>query len=381
MSVRAAVLRSMGLPGPYAQSQPLRIEELQLAPPGPGEMRVRMLAAGLCHSDLSVINGSRPRVMPMALGHEGCAEVVELGPDVRGFAPGDRVVMAFVPSCGCCGPCASGRAALCEAGAQSNLAGTLLGGSQRLNDAAGKVIHHHLGVSCFAEQAVISARSAIRVDPDLPPAIAALFGCAVLTGVGAAINTAGIVAGQSAAIVGLGGVGMAALLGARVSGAHPLIAVDVLESKRAAALKLGATHAVAADQPDAVEQIREISQGGVDCAIECVGSTGALHLAYAATGRGGTTVSAGLPDPSQSFSVPAVSLVAEERTVKGSYMGSAVPSRDLPRYIALYRAGRLPVDALLSHRLALSEINRGFDRLASGEALRQVIEFADGAAA
>lgn len=381
MKVRAAVLREMGIPGPYAESRPLQIEELDLAPPGPGEMRVRMLAAGLCHSDLSVINGSRPRVMPMALGHEACAEVIELGPEVHGFAPGDHVVMAFVPSCGCCGPCASGRAALCESGAQSNLSGTLLSGQRRWSGADGGSVNHHLGVSCFAEQAVISARSAVKIDADLDPQIAALFGCAVLTGVGAAVNTAALRGGQSAAIVGLGGVGMAALLGARMCGANPLIAVDVLPSKLDLARQLGATHVVAADQPDALTQIRDLSGGGVDCAIECVGSNAALQLAYAVTARGGTTVSAGLPDPSQQFAIPAVSLVAEERTVKGSYMGSAVPSRDLPRYIALYRDGRLPVDALLSHRLRLSEINAGFDRLARGEGLRQVIDFGNGAGA
>ena len=375
MSVRAAVLRQMGSAGPYAQTRPLQIEMLTLAPPGPGEMRIRILAAGLCHSDLSVINGSRPRVMPMALGHEACAEVLELGPQVSGFSPGDRVVTAFVPSCGCCAPCASGRAALCEPGAQANLAGTLLGGERRWGALDGSPVNHHLGVSCFAAEAVISARSAVKIDHDLPPAIAALFGCAVLTGVGAAINTAAIAAGQSAAVFGLGGVGMAALLGARASGANPLIAVDIVAGKRELALALGATHTVAADSADALAEIRDISGGGVDCAIECVGSARALQMAYEATARGGVTVSTGLPDPSQQLSIAAVSLVAEERTIKGSYMGSAVPVRDLPRYIGLYRAGRLPVDALLSHRLPLEQINAGFDRLANGDALRQVIDF------
>ncbi len=375
MKVRAAVLRAMGLPAPYVDSQPLRIEQIELQPPGPGELRVRMLAAGLCHSDLSVINGSRPRVLPMALGHEACAEVVELGRDVRGFAIGDRVVLSFVPSCGRCVPCASGRAALCEPGAASNAAGTLLGGERRWQSADGSLIHHHLGVSAFAEYAVVSSASAVKIDADLPPAIAALFGCAVLTGVGAALNTAQLQAGDSVAVFGLGGVGMAAVLGARVSGAHPLIGVDPVARKRDAALAHGATSVVAADDATVLEQIRDLSGGGVQVAIECVGDADVLALAYAATRRGGTTISAGLPDPSQRLSLPAVSLVAEERTLRGSYMGSAVPARDIPRYVALYRAGRLPVDALLDGRLPLEQINDGFDRLARGDALRQVIDF------
>lgn len=375
MRVRGAVLRAMGLPAPYARSQPLRIEELRLDPPGPGELRVRVLAAGLCHSDLSVIDGSRPRVMPMVLGHEASGEVLEAGPGTTGFQPGDRVVFSFVPSCGTCAPCASGRAALCEPGAQANVAGTLLSGARRWHDAGDAELHHHLGVSAFAEEAVVSARSAVRVDADLDPAIAALFGCAVLTGVGAVFNTARVAPGESVAVVGLGGVGMAAVLGARATGAHPLVAVDVDAAKLERALALGATHAVRADDPDAVAAIRTRTGGGAHTAIECVGSETALVQAYAATRRGGTTVTAGLPDPSRRFSVPAVSLVAEERTVKGSYMGSSVPSRDIPRYLALYRAGRLPIDALLSHRLRLTDLNAGFDRLARGECVRQVVEF------
>lgn len=375
MRTRAAVLRQMALPPPYAQSRPLRIESLELAPPGRDELLLRVLAAGLCHSDLSVIDGSRPRGMPMVLGHEACAEVVECGPGISGFAVGDRVVSSFVPSCGACSPCAAGRAALCEPAAQSNTAGSLLGGERRWPVLDGVAIQHHLGVSAFAEYCVVSVRSVVKVPSELDPAIAALFGCAVLTGVGAVINTARLAAGESAAVIGLGGVGMAAVLGARASGAWPLIAIDTQQTKCDVALALGATHAVRADAVDALEQVRQISGGGVQHCFECVGSASALAQAFAMTGRGGCTISAGLPDPSQRLNVPAVSLVAEERTIRGSYMGSAVPRRDIPRYLALYRAGLLPVDALLSHRLALDEINTGFDRLAAGEALRQVVDF------
>jgi alcohol dehydrogenase len=375
MRVRGAVLREMGLPAPYAKSRPLRIEELELDPPGPGELLVKVQAAGLCHSDLSVIDGSRPRVMPMVLGHEATGEVLECGDGVADFAPGDRVVFSFVPSCGHCAPCASGRPALCEPGAAANTAGTLLSGGRRWHGDGAAALHHHLGVSGFTEKTVVSAHSAVKIDPALPPEIAALFGCAVMTGVGAAVNTARVAPGESAAIFGLGGVGLAALLGAHAAGAHPLVAVDVLPAKLELARQLGATHLVNAREQDPVAAVKAATGGGAHHAIETVGSELVLAQAYGATRRGGTTTTAGLPHPQKMFAVPAVSLVAEERTVKGSYMGSAVPSRDLPRYIALYQAGRLPVDRLLTHRLKLEEVNEGFDRLASGEAVRQVIVF------
>lgn len=375
MKVRAAVLREMGLPAPYAQSRPLAIETVELDPPGPGELLVRVLAAGLCHSDLSVIDGSRPRALPMVLGHEAAGEVVETGPGVVDFVPGDRVVFSFVPVCGHCAPCAGGRPALCEPGAAANIAGTLLSGARRWRRPP-EPIHHHLGVSGFAEYTVVSVRSAIRIDADLAPEIAALFGCAVMTGVGAVVNTAGVAPGESVAVFGLGGVGLAALLGARLAGAYPLVAVDVLESKLALARELGATHLV---QPlpgeDTAAAVREATAGGADYAIESVGHEQVLAQAYAATRRGGTTVTVGLPHPARQFAVPAVSLVAEERTVKGSYLGSCVPGRDIPRFVALYRAGRLPVDRLLTHTLALDDINAGFDRLAAGQVVRQAVLF------
>ena len=375
MKVKAAVLRQVGQPAPYAVSQPLVIETVELAPPGTGEICVRVLAAGLCHSDLSVINGSRPRTMPIVLGHEATGEIVELGAEVEGFRVGDRVVFCFVPNCGRCGPCASGRASLCEPGASANAAGTLLGGGRRWLDAQGVTMQHHLGVSGFAEFTVVSAHSAVRIDHDLAPEIAALFGCAVMTGVGAVVNTAKVSAGESVAVFGLGGVGLAAVLGARAAGANPLIAVDVAAHKFALARELGASHCVDARDANAIGSVRELSHGGVQYAIESVGSEQVLAQAYAATRRGGTTVTVGLPATDRMLSVPAFNLVVEERTIKGSFMGSSVPSRDVPRFIALYRAGLLPVDRLLTHRLRLDEMNTGFDRLDRAEAIRQVVLF------
>jgi alcohol dehydrogenase len=373
MKVRAAVLREIGRPAPFAESRPLGIEDIDLDPPGPGEVLVRIRAAGLCHSDLSVIDGNRPRPMPMVLGHEAAGVVEAVGSRVTHLAPGDHVVAAFVPSCGHCIPCATGRPALCEPGLRANTAGTLLSGERRLHDRAGEV-HHHLGVSGFAQYAVLAGNSLVRVPSDLPFAEAALFGCAVITGVGAVVNTAAMPHGASAAVVGLGGVGLAALLAARMLDAEHIVAVDMNERKLAVARELGATATVNAADPDAADRIREITSGGVACAFEMAGSTRALELAYKITARGGTTVSAGLPHPSQQFSVQHVSLVAEERTLKGSYLGSCVPSRDIPRYIEWYRAGRLPVDRLLSERLRLDDINAAFDRLAAGESIRQVVE-------
>jgi alcohol dehydrogenase len=374
VTVRGAVLREMGLPAPYAESRPLEVAELELAAPGPGELLVRVGAAGLCHSDLSVIDGSRPRVMPMVLGHEAAGEVIEVGPGADGFEPGDHVVMSFVPACGLCEACRSGRPPLCDPGAAANVAGSLLCGERRWRGGGGEELHHHLGVSAFAEQVVVSTRSAVKIDQSLPFEIAALFGCAVLTGVGAAVNAAGIRMGDSVAVFGLGGVGLAALLGARAAGAAEIVAVDVVESKLELARERGATHAVRAGD-GAVEEVRLATGGGADHAIETVGSERVLGDAYAATRRGGTTVTVGLPHPSKMLSIPAVSLVAEERTLRGSYLGSSVPAIDIPRYVAMYRAGLLPVDRLLTHTIALDEVNEGFDRLASGEAVRQAIVF------
>ncbi len=372
LKIRAAVLETMGAARPYATSRPLQIEELDLAPPGVGEILVRIKAAGLCHSDLSVINGDRPRPMPMALGHEAAGIVEQLGDGVNDLELGDHVVLVFVPSCGHCHPCAEGRPALCEPGAAANGAGTLLHGTRRLTR-DGRTIHHHLGCSAFATHAVVSRRSAIRIDRELPFEQAALFGCAVLTGVGAVVNTAPVRAGSSVAVVGLGGVGLASVLGAVAAGARHVIAVDLADDKLALASTIGATHVFNAGMTDIVEAIREASAGGVDTAIEMAGSTRAFDLAYRVTRRGGTTVTAGLPPANATWPMPAVNLVAEERTIKGSYVGTCVPSRDIPRYVDLFRGGRLPVDRLLSGTLALSDINRGFDLLHEGRAVRQVV--------
>jgi len=382
MKTRAALLTRMGAPAPYADSRPLEVVEVELAPPGPGEVLLRMRAAGLCHSDLSVIDGNRPRPLPMVLGHEGAGVVEEIGPGVTDLAVGDHVVTTFVPSCGHCGPCLDARPALCEPGFAANSAGTLLEGHRRLHRTGmgadmgagtGEPLNHHLGVSAFAEHAVVRRESLVRVDRSLGFEEAAVFGCAVITGTGAVLNTADLPPGRSVAVVGLGGVGLAALLGARLREARRIVAVDLSPAKLALARELGATDVFDAADPACAEAIRDATQGGVEYAFEMAGAVKAMELAYRITRRGGTTVTAGLSHPQAMLSLAHVGIVAEERTIKGSYLGSCVPSRDIPRYIDWYQQGKLPVDRLLSGTLPLEDINLGFDRLARGEALRQTL--------
>jgi alcohol dehydrogenase len=364
----------MGVPPPYSETKPISVETIDLDDPGPGEVLVKMGAAGLCHSDLSIINGDRPRPMPMVIGHEAAGIVEKLGSGVDDLKQGDHVILVFMPSCGRCVPCSEGRPALCDPGLAANIAGTLISGARRLRR-NGAFIHHQVGVSAFAEYAVVSRNSLVRVDAALPLDIAALFGCAVLTGMGAVVNAARVTAGSTVAVVGLGGVGLSALLGALAAGASRVVAVDLLDQKLALARQLGASDAFNASKPNFIEEIRAATGGGLDYVVETAGAADAMATAYKITRRGGTTVTIGLPPPDATLAVPLVNMVAEERTVKGSYIGSCVPVRDLPRYISLYRQGRLPVDRLMTDRIKLDDINAGFERLRRGEAVRQVIVF------
>lgn len=364
MEITAAVLSQGENARPYAKSEPLELKQLTLAQPMPGELLLRIDAAGICHSDLSVINGDRPRPMPMALGHEAAATVIASGTeDDPIFTPGDQVVLVFLPACGECVSCAAGQGYLCANAAAANGEGRMLRGGYRLSD-CGHAVHHHLGVSAFATHAVVDRRSAIKVDRDIPPETAALFGCAVLTGVGAVMNTAHVRPGESVMIYGLGGVGLAALLGALAAGAQPVTAIDPSPEKRALAIELGAAKALAPEDSATLDK--------ADVVIETVGKAEVLAQAYGAAQRGGRVVTVGLPNPAAMLSIPALSLVAEGKTLMGSYMGSSIPSRDIPRYIALWRAGRLPVERLLSSVGPLSDINIYLDRLAEGSAIRQV---------
>ena len=368
----AAVLEREGVSAPYAETSPLQLRELDLEAPRPGELLIRIDAAGICHSDLSVVNGDRPRPLPMALGHEATGIVEALGdhPETH-FAVGDRVVLAFLPLCGECARCVAGEGWLCEQGSAANGKGELLRGGSRLCG-AGATVNHHLGVSGFATRAVVDRRSAVKIDRDIPPEIAALFGCAVLTGVGAVMNSAGVRTGESLLIYGLGGVGLAALLGGVAAGAGPIVAVDPFAEKRQLALELGAAAAFAPQEVRA--ELPELLRAGADVVIETVGKADVLAEAYEAGRRGARIVTVGLPNPNDILSLPAVSLVASGKSLIGSYMGSSIPARDIPKYIALWRSGRLPVEKLLTTVQPLGEINRLLDELAAGRAVRQVVK-------
>lgn len=371
MKTVAAVLRAVTEKRPYGESRPLRLEEVDLAGPRAGELLVRIEAAGVCHSDVSVVDGSRVRPLPMALGHEAAGVVEEVGPGVQHVKAGDHVVLTFVPSCGSCGECSAGRPALCTPGAVANGAGTLLHGPSVITDADGKPVHHHLGVSAFARHAVIARESAVVVPSDVPLATAALFGCAVLTGAGAVLNTAAVRPGQSVAIFGLGGVGLASVIGAVVANAWPIVAVDPVAAKRELALQLGAT---AAFSPEEAEKgVKDLTQGGAEVTFEAAGVPAVMEAAFRATRRGGTTVAMGLPHPSRTVTLPALAFAGLGQSLVGSYMGSAAPQRDVPRYIALWKAGRMPVDRLQSASMPLERINEAFEALAAGQAVRQVL--------
>ncbi|RNF39778.1 zinc-dependent alcohol dehydrogenase family protein [Planococcus salinus] len=374
MKVKSAVLRTSGATLPYAESRPINIETLELDPPGQGEVLIQIKAASLCHSDLSVINGSRPRPLPMALGHEASGIVIKTGENVTDLQKGDHVVCVFVPSCGHCLPCKEGRPALCEPAAVTNTAGTLISGERRLHTLK-EDINHHTGVSAFSEYAVVSRNSLVKVDKELPFEKLALYGCAVITGVGAVINTANIKLGNTVAIVGLGGVGLSALIGAVAAGASRIVAVDINDSKLLQAKDLGATDVFNSTDKDVVEHISKATGGGLEYVFETAGVVPAMEVAYAITKRGGTTITTGLPHPDHNFSFPYVTLTAEERTLKGSYIGSSVPSKDIPNYIELTKQKRLPVDKLLTEFITLEEVNEGFDKLSSGKASRIIIKF------
>lgn len=374
MKIRAAVLQESGRAAPFGQSRPLRIEEVELDPPGPGEVLLRIRAAGLCHSDLSVINGDRPRSVPVILGHESSAEVVQAGAGVDDLYPGDHVVTVFVPSCGCCTPCMTGRPALCEPGARANRDGVLLGNKRRLHQ-GDHYLNHFIGVSCFADHAVVSRHSCVKLDNRLSHREAALFGCAVLTGAGAIINRAQVRVGDTVAIVGLGGVGLSGLLAAVAAGARRVVAVEFDEHKLKLAQSLGATDLVDLKTIESDEQLLAAAGGPVGVAYDAAGNVHAFETAFKLTARGGQTVTSGLPAPQARFPLSLAQMVGEEREISGSFLGSGVPAIDIPRYVDLYRQGRLPVDKLLGKTFTLEQINEGFDHLATGTGLRDCIVF------
>jgi alcohol dehydrogenase len=374
MKIKAAVLYEQGLPRPYATSEPLKVETVDLEGPGEGEVLVKVAGAGLCHSDLSTIDNSRPRPLPAILGHEGAGIVQETGKGITDLKAGDHVVFIFVSSCGTCRNCVRGRPSVCLKWPEMRNRGALLTGGQRLSR-NGQPIAHYSGVSCFAEYAVVARSSLVKIDRNVPLVDAAMFGCAVQTGVGAAINTAGVRPGDIVAVIGLGGVGLSSLLGARVAGAQRIIAIDLSDEKLGLARQLGATETFNAADATCAEQVRAATNGGVDYALEMAGSVKALELGVNILGRGGSVVTAGLPPAAARYAFNPSAMVGDEKSIRTSYMGSCIPERDVPAYIELYKQGRLPIDRLKSGTLSLDDINAGFDRLAEVAAVRQIVTF------
>ncbi|HET6241792.1 MAG TPA: alcohol dehydrogenase catalytic domain-containing protein [Arthrobacter sp.] len=370
MKITGAILEEIGRPRPFAESKPITISELELGEPGPSEVLVRLEAAGICHSDLSVVDGNRVRPVPLLLGHEAAGRVVEVGSQVKNLRPGQRVVMSFLPRCEECANCAEDGRLPCTTGSKTNAEGTLLHGSMHLSR-EGEKIFHHLGVSGFATHAVVDSASAVAVGDDVPPDIAAVLGCAVLTGGGAVLNAARPKPEDSIMIVGLGGVGMAALITAISQSVSRIVAVDTLEEKLEHAKRLGAHETYTPQQ---------VLEQGIKAkyVIECAGNPRAFETAFAATAVGGTTITAGLPSPDARAQVPPMTITAEARTIIGSYLGSAVPARDIPKYAQLWREGKLPVEELITSHIHLADINQAMDQLADGKAVRQVIMFGSG---
>ncbi|MDA3630889.1 alcohol dehydrogenase catalytic domain-containing protein [Saccharopolyspora sp. WRP15-2] len=362
--MRAAVLRRPGTP--------LTIEDVDLDDPGPGEVAVRVLAAGVCHSDLHYMNGDLQGRLPAVLGHEGAGVVERVGAGVTRVQPGDTVITLWRPRCGECEFCLTGRPALCPLGKVQATSGGLPDGTSRLA-LNGEKVHHLMGVSCFAEKCVVSERSVVAVDPAVPPAVAAITGCAVVTGVGAALNVMEDVAGSGVVVIGAGGVGLSAVMGLRLVGANPIVAVDTVDTKLDKALELGATHTINASTHDVAEELARISPRPMSWALDAVGAPQTLQQAFEVVGTGGTVVAVGLGKVGATVPVPINPLVQQEKRLIGSLYGSANTPVDIPKLIDLFKAGRLPLDKLLGEQYELSEINEAYAALSRGATGRAVI--------
>jgi Zn-dependent alcohol dehydrogenase len=351
---------------------------VELAPPGPGEVLVGLRAAGVCHSDWNAVDGTAETRCPAVLGHEG-AGVVEAGGDGVALAPGTRVVLSWLPSCGRCEECLRELPHLCTATWEAMAPGGLLDGTSRLSR-DGDPLYHYCFLSTFAERAVVPAQCCIPIPDDVPFGVAALVGCAITTGTGAVWRTAGVRPGDRVAVVGCGGVGLSAVLGAVAAGAEPIVAVDVVPEKLEAALRLGATHAVewAGGPDETAERVQAESGGGVDYAFEATGRTEAARAAFLSTRARGAAVLIGIPAADAEVSLPALSIPRMERRVLGSVYGSARPERDFPALLALYRRGRLPLDRLVAARMPLDAIQEAFGIMRAGATGRVVLDL-DGA--
>ncbi|MBC8342218.1 MAG: Zn-dependent alcohol dehydrogenase [Proteobacteria bacterium] len=360
--MKAAVMR--------ANNVPLEIEDVDIDSPGPGEVLVKTVASGICHSDLHVIEGGLPMPPPCVLGHEPAGIVEEIGEGVTDVVPGDHVIGCITSWCGVCKFCTGGRPYLCP----TQFAGRPPEAKSRLS-ANGDPIMQFANLSSFAEKMLVPQRSLVKIRDDMPLDRASLIGCGVTTGLGAALNTVNIPAGASVAIIGCGGVGLSALQGARITGAGKIIAVDAQPWKFDIATKLGATDCVDASKDDPVAAVQALTGGGADFVFECIGLVPTVQQAVAMTGRGGTTVLVGVVPVTEMVPISAADLTLQEKNITGSYMGSNAFRFDMPKYIEFYLDGRLHLDEMISSRIKIEEVNDALDLMRQGEAARQVIMF------
>ncbi len=364
MKVNAAIL--------YETGQPLVVETIDLAEPASGEVLIRMVAAGVCYSDYHIINGEWQHPLPAVLGHEGAGIVERIGPDVTRVSPGQGVILNFRANCGVCHYCVIGRPVLCNGIATPR--NTMFDGTSRLSK-NGSILHHFSRTACFAEYAVVPESGAVPVSDEMPLDKACLAGCAVMTGIGAVVNTAQLSAGATVMVLGCGGVGLNIIQGAALRGARKIIAVDMLDNKLEYAKLFGATNCINSSKIDATKEVVEISGGGVDYAFEAVGNVSTVRQAYDMLGPGGTLVMVGMAPEQKEFSINALSLPRGEKTITGSWYGGARPWVDLPLLTKLYLDGKIQIDPLISRSYPLDRINDAFRALVAGEVARSIISF------
>ncbi len=352
---------------------PLEIrDDVEIAAPGPGEIRVEVAASGVCHSDLSVQNGTIPLPTPMVLGHEGAGIVAAVGEGVATVAPGDHVVLSFVPACGECYTCLRGQPYICEKSAMQ-AAGGLLDGTTRLT-AGGAALHQMACLGTFGESAIVPEISVVKIADDVPLDVAALIGCGVLTGVGAAINTASIQPGDTVAVIGCGGVGLNVIQGARIAGAGRIIAVDMFDTKLEMAREFGATDMVNPSSGEAVGQVMTLTERGVDVAFEVIGLEATIMQAIDMVRPGGEAIIVGVPRMDVMLSLNAAfTFLYLNKTIKGCWYGSADVKRDVPKLIDLWKDGNLKLEELISREIKVEDVNEAFAAMQSGEVARSVI--------
>ena len=348
-----------------AKGAPVSIETVTVPDPGPGEALVRVQACGVCHTDLHYREGAINDDFPFLLGHEAAGIVEAVGDDVDGIAPGDFVIIAWRAPCGDCRSCLRGRPWYCFASRNA---------AQPMTRADGSPLSPALGIGAFAELTLVAAGQAVKVNPDASPAAAGLVGCGVMAGLGAAVNTGGVSRGDSVAVFGCGGVGNAAIAGASLAGAHTIIAVDIDGRKLEWAKDFGATHVIDSTQTDPVEVIRELTGGnGVNVAIEAVGNPAVYEQAFFARDLAGTVVLVGVPDPQMKIELPMIEVFGRGGSLKSSWYGDCLPTRDFPMFIDLYMQGRLDLDRFVSETIALDDVEEAFHKMERGEVLRSVV--------